>query len=1308
MAAGTKIGEVYAEIFVKINEASRKAAMAGVATEMRSAFDDAFNDIDKRSSQSTNKQVNNNKTVKKAFNDTDSAFQKFSKSLTNTGTQGETVMHRLATSTRTVGTLFRALSVGAKVIGGANLLLQAFQGLVAVVPIVQAGLLAIPALVAGAAVEGLLLKTAFKGVGQAISDAGTNTAAFQKDLSKLAPAAQTFVLKIAQIKSSLPNIQQDFFSAPQMKQAAGRLQGFFNTLHSSIARLATANGSVIGSILGTATNSAGAKLTAQFLNNISAILNRIRPGLDSVTHGFQVLIAKVSGEGASRASSLNGALEQFGNFLTRIDVKGIFAKASTAIAGFKQIAGLAWDIIKGIVKDLGGSGAVTTNFFTTVQHFLLGILNFVNSGSGKAFVSNISAVVQALGTISSATFGASLQAIGLLLGLVVSPLKWIASFAKSAPAAFNAIVIGIAAVTTAFKIYGAVTATVTALNTAFDLSLDANPIGLFVVAIVALGVGLTLLLTHFQTVQNFLSHGWVQAVVLAIAVFFPFIGLPLLIISHWGAILHFFEVSLPHAFSVSAAFIAGWGVNIKNWAINTVNGVLRVWAIVSRFFVVTIPNALNAMANWFGRIYSAIVGATIGLANRISALFGIIGRFFTKTVPGALNAMANFFGRIYSAITNATGGLIHNIEVIFNTVLRFFRVTVAGGLSRLSAFATSIWQGMYSNVLRFFINPIKSAFNTTVNAIKTTWSKIQGFIAGPVNWVKTNVYNRVLVPLWDNIVAVLPGVGKINKLAEGGPAAPIRNAGGGSRAAFANGGAPGRVRGPGGPRQDLIPAMLSNGEYVIREATVRKLGTSFFDALNATGVGGRGPNYFGDTHGGILTGRNHFSDGGGVSYAGNLTSWLEGGARITQSGKQTHATHGQSATQVLAFLRGIANKIPYRLGSNGPSAFDCSSLVGEVWARLTGHPHNRRYFVTGSSENSFLLGHGFKKGVRVKDSLLVGQNGEHTVGVLDGHRFEAAHTGTKMRFDDGATNALSMPQKYWMPTTGGGSLLSGVLGFIESIAGKGLTYLMKPIQFAMKKIPGLKGVLGHKLGDAAASPTVSKNLLLKSVTSLGGLLTKKVDEKEKQAEAALAAQGGGSDGGGPSNLRLGHGAFNAWMMQASKYTNIPSAWLPGLLRIMQGESGGNPNAVNNSDSNAKAGHPSQGLMQLIPSTFASNVHNAHLAHLGIRNPVANIVAAVNYIRGKYGSPFNTPWYHGQTFYKEGGAVQPKLYDSGGVLSPGYTLALNKTGHDEYVTTSKPRDSLIQHIYIGEEKIGEIVNGKLNEFQNSLITKIVTM
>src|SRR5699024_2864802 len=50
-----------------------------------------------------------------------------------------------------------------------------------------------------------------------------------------------------------------------------------------------------------------------------------------------------------------------------------------------------------------------------------------------------------------------------------------------------------------------------------------------------------------------------------------------------------------------------------------------------------------------------------------------------------------------------------------------------------------------------------------------------------------------------------------------------------------------------------------------------------------------------------------------------------------------------------------------------------------------------------------------------------------------------------------------------------------------------------------------------------------------------------------------------------------------------------NAW----MRVIQRESNGNPYAVNNWDSNAKAGHPSMGLVQTIQPTFDSYAFPGH-------------------------------------------------------------------------------------------------------------------
>lgn len=71
-----------------------------------------------------------------------------------------------------------------------------------------------------------------------------------------------------------------------------------------------------------------------------------------------------------------------------------------------------------------------------------------------------------------------------------------------------------------------------------------------------------------------------------------------------------------------------------------------------------------------------------------------------------------------------------------------------------------------------------------------------------------------------------------------------------------------------------------------------------------------------------------------------------------------------------------------------------------------------------------------------------------------------------------------------------------------------------------------------------------------------------------------------------------------------------------ILATIQRESGGNPKAINLWDSNAKAGIPSKGLMQTIGPTF--NAYKLK-GHNDIYNGFDNLLAAINYIKHRYGT-----------------------------------------------------------------------------------------
>ena len=138
---------------------------------------------------------------------------------------------------------------------------------------------------------------------------------------------------------------------------------------------------------------------------------------------------------------------------------------------------------------------------------------------------------------------------------------------------------------------------------------------------------------------------------------------------------------------------------------------------------------------------------------------------------------------------------------------------------------------------------------------------------------------------------------------------------------------------------------------------------------------------------------------------------------------------------------------------------------------------------------------------------------------------------------------------------------------------------------------------------------------------------------------------GGALGGLVGGLGAGgNGGAMQWMPQISQVLAMlgqPMSLAAGVLRRIMFESGGNPNAINLTDSNARAGHPSQGLMQTIPSTFAA--YAGPFRSLGITNGLASIYAGLNYALHRYGSI---------------AAIDPLRmptgYDMGGMLNPGAT------------------------------------------------------
>lgn len=146
--------------------------------------------------------------------------------------------------------------------------------------------------------------------------------------------------------------------------------------------------------------------------------------------------------------------------------------------------------------------------------------------------------------------------------------------------------------------------------------------------------------------------------------------------------------------------------------------------------------------------------------------------------------------------------------------------------------------------------------------------------------------------------------------------------------------------------------------------------------------------------------------------------------------------------------------------------------------------------------------------------------------------------------------------------------------------------------------------------------------------------------------------GGGSAGGGVSQ-------WAGIVLRALSMEHLNTGLLGNVLYQMQTESGGNPHAINLSDFNATVLHdPSRGLMQVIGSTFAAFHWPGTSSN--IYDPLANVAAALNYARLRYGPTLMTGGMgigsgHG---YASGGIIPEPVLGIGMRSGSPYTFGEN--------------------------------------------------
>lgn len=389
---------------------------------------------------------------------------------------------------------------------------------------------------------------------------------------------------------------------------------------------------------------------------------------------------------------------------------------------------------------------------------------------------------------------------------------------------------------------------------------------------------------------------------------------------------------------------------------------------------------------------AALLANPIGIV--VAALSALVGAFIYAWQNSA--TFRTFLVGVWQSVQNAVSVAWGVISWVFTQLGTMW----VGTGTKLKWVFDSVISPVF-NAMKAGVAAVGTAFQAAVGFIQQVWNGLVNVVKVPVNFV-IGIYNNGIVWMW-NKVAELVGLrgrlDRINYLAGGG------------------------VLGGYAPGRDTVPAMLSPGEAVLVPELVRQIGPANIMAANraasgrpGTRVGFAGGGVVGFAGGGVIGNILDWISGvagnvrdmvtdpiGTVKRAIGDSPWIDAAARVPAKALDVAGNFlwdkikslgegvvdffvGDIGGGVVGVLQRFAmaqRGKRYQWGATGPNTWDCSGLVGALWALAQGKPPYRRYMTTATMG---VGRHGMKPG-RGKFTVYLGRG--HTAANVGGLHAEA-------------------------------------------------------------------------------------------------------------------------------------------------------------------------------------------------------------------------------------------------------------------------------------------------------------------------------
>lgn len=596
-----------------------------------------------------------------------------------------------------------------------------------------------------------------------------------------------------------------------------------------------------------------------------------------------------------------------------------------------------------------------------------------------------------------------------------------------------------------------------------------------------------------------------------------------------------------------------------------------IWSVVKPAFerlrvgVEAVTTVIQFIWSRFGGQITTIIGSTfktvIGvISGALKIVSGII-KVITSVLTGNWSGAAAGLKKITEGMKQVFVSIFTNIGVQVKTLFGGLITSLVNkGISFTSWLSSSFKVGL-SKVKDYILAPVRAArdgIGTVLGGIKTAFSGAVTAIGNIWDGLK----EKAAAPIRFVVNTVLKNglVDAFDKVAGLLPG-NLKIGDKISWPAFAGGGIafPDRYT----PGRDIGFAAVSGGEPIMRPEFGRAVGHGTINAWNKAA-----------RTGGI----------GGVRKAmgGFMGAYAKGGiVSPTVSGRQNTSYAGHSG---IDFFGRVGDAIR-------------AASAGTVEYTGSGRGYGQAVFLKGVDGLSQVYGHTSSILVRVGQMVKAGMQ-IAKVG-YSGNVRPAGPGGAHLHFEvanGGFANAgnRAFTQSWLRGAVAGGASTDAGGGGLGDLVGSITSKLSGPLG----RLKELGGSPMAKLA-AAAPPALAKAMVDKVRSSIPSV-----------TDVVTSVAGKFKAGAGVAR-------WTPEVLKALGIVGQSPLQLPRTLRRMNQESSGNPNAINLTDSNARAGIPSKGLMQVIGPTFAA--YRDKSLSSNIYDPLANIVASMRYALATYGS-----------------------------------------------------------------------------------------